>query len=120
MTLPTAGSADEIRHIIAHDREPRHVQVLVEEGGVHLQVTDVEGPFLDVQPEEEQTDREQVTDGKSSSGGYDGQDLETTLQESRELVAHLKEEESALKAQLEKERSGAKAATSYECLTKPL
>ena len=64
MFLPTSGSADKVRQMIEGrltemDKEPRHVQVFVletEEGGVHLQLTDADGLFLDVQPEEERTD----------------------------------------------------------------
>ena len=59
--------------------------------------------------------REQVTDGDSNSEGDGGQDLETALQESRELAAHLKEEVSALKAQLAKERLKVKEIWRKSC-----
>ena len=123
MSSPTSGSADEVRQMVERrltemDKEPRHVQVLVlqtDEGGIRIQLMDVDGPFLDIKPEEEPTDQERVTDGESSSRGDDGQDLESALQESRELTAQLREEVSAFKAQLEKERLKVKEIWRKSC-----
>ena len=86
MSLPTSGSADEVRQVVEGqltemDKEPRNVQVLVlqtDEGGIRIQLMDVDSPFLDIKPEEEQTGLKQVTDGESSTRG---EDLESALQE---------------------------------------
>ena len=92
MSLPTAGSADDVRQMIEGQltemgKEPQRVQVLVsgESGRIHL---DVDGPFLDVEPEEES--------GSSTHDDDEEQDLESALHESRELTAQLQEEVSAL------------------------
>ena len=126
MSLPTSGSADNVRQMIEGrltemSKELQHVQVLVsrESGHIHLQLQDADGPFLDVEPEEEQT----VSSTHDNDEQEEEQDLESALQESRELAAQLREEVSALMAQLERERGRVKeviVVTSYESLMKPL
>ena len=97
MSLPTSGSADDVRQMIEArltemSKESQQIQVLVREesGRTHLELQDADGPFLNVEPEEEQT--EHADEGSSHSGSEqeEEEDLESALQESRELVAKLR------------------------------
>ena len=105
MTLPTTGSADEIRQMIEGrladmGRNPRHVQVLVpEDESAPLQLQDADGVFLDVAPGEDEHSR-----GASPEGSERGEDevaqLRSALHEAQSLNKALQEEVSSLKSQL--------------------
>ena len=82
-----------------------------ESGHIHLQLQDADGPLLDVEPEEEKTESSAHNDDEQE----EEQDLESALQESRELTAQLREEVSALKAQLERERERVKDVWRNSC-----
>ena len=122
MSLPTSGSADNICQMIKGwltemSKEPQHVQVLVtgESGHIHLQLQDADGPFLDVEPGEEQTEKDDGSSTHNDDKCDEEQDLESALQESRELATQLQEEMSALKAQLEQERERVKEVWHNSC-----
>ena len=109
MTLPTTGSADDLRQMVEGrladmGKDPRHVQMLVPEAeGAHLQLLDADGVFLDVLPEEEEHDRE-VTPSSSERGEEEEiAQLQSALHEAQSLNKTLQDEVSLLKSQLENE-----------------
>ena len=120
MTLPTIGSADEIRQMIEGrladmGRNPRHVQVLVpEDESAPLQLQDADGVFLDVVPGEDEHSR-----GTSPEGSERGEDevaqLRSALHEAQSLNKALQEEVSSLKSQLENEQKKVKEMWYKNC-----
>ena len=121
MTLPTTGSADEVRQMIKGrladmGKDPRHVQVLIPEAeGAHLQLQDVDGVFLDVAPEEDEHGRESSPEGSERGGEEEVAQLQLALREAQSLSKTLQDEVSVLKSQLEKERKKVKEMWYKNC-----
>ena len=104
MTVPTTGSANEIRLMIegrlADIKNSRHVhvQVLVLEGeSAHLQLQDADCVFLDVAPEEDECSRGTSPEGSEQGEVDEVAQLQSALHEAQDEL-------SSLKYQLENEK----------------
>ena len=121
MTLPTTGSADEIRQMIEGrladmGRNPRHVQVLVpEDESAHLQLQDADGVFLDVAPGEGEHSRGTSPEGSERGEEDEITQLRSALHEAQSLNKTLQDELSSLKSQLENEQKKVKEMWYKNC-----